>query len=153
MGRDSQAVHVRIVSYREALTPLWYDLAQYIRASILAPSLPPGALATPLSKAKLLGVEIPEPAGSEDPIPSVEESDPCSVVPKSKKQLQKWREAYEIVEESREEYKVEFLDSLIKKGTGTVADFQDAVASQMNWTVSDRTLRKIIKAGDAGCLD
>lgn len=158
LDRNRPPVSVRIGTFRKELVPLWYDLAQYIKSSILAPTIPPEVLAAPLQKHMILGVEPPEhdiiePNIGSSTTPSPVESDPCSTIPTKEKNLKKWRRAYAIVIETRQAYREEFLDSFAKKGTGKLADFQDAVANQMGWNVNERTLRKIIKAGDAGCLN
>ena len=75
------------------------------------------------------------------------------MLPKTDEYLKRWKKAYVIIKQRRVEYNNEFLNRKAEKRIPTNKDFQDAIAFDMNWTVSERTLIKIKKTGDAGLLD
>jgi hypothetical protein len=74
------------------------------------------------------------------------------LLPKSEENLARWRQAYAIILARRAAYMEEFKDS-VKKKRGRNSDYQDAIAHEMGWMITDRTLSKIIRAGEAGLLD
>jgi hypothetical protein len=74
------------------------------------------------------------------------------LLPTGKAAKEKWKKVYEIIKRTRHNYLEEYKDSSTKPGIIKLPDFQDAIANELNITIGERTLRKIIKAGDMGCL-
>jgi hypothetical protein len=73
-------------------------------------------------------------------------------LPKTAQTLARWRQAYAIILARRAAYEEEFKDSLRRK-RGRNSDYQDAIAHELGWLITDRTLSKIIRAGEAGLLE
>ncbi|MFC2053497.1 hypothetical protein ACFLV7_04245 [Chloroflexota bacterium] len=78
---------------------------------------------------------------------------PKNTIPKKDERKAIWKQAYSIILETKAEHLEIFLDNRKEKRSPTIADFQDAIADKMKETISDRTIRKIIKVGDAGLLE
>jgi hypothetical protein len=106
------------------------------------------------SGSKTVSAEPPELiAGPDSPFsPDAQPDQTSSLRPKTEKTLIQWRQAYAIVLKTRKAYLEEYKDGLSRKA-GRMADYRDAIAHEMGWAVTERTLRKIIQAGEAGLLE
>ena len=58
---------------------------------------------------------------------------------------QKWITAWDIIQEAREVYKGD-------RTNPTYAELRDAIGYEMDWFPSERTIRKILRAGDSGVI-
>jgi HEAT repeat protein len=72
--------------------------------------------------------------------------------PNSEKTLAKWKRAYSIVVQLREEYREAYVDGDTDYPEPRIADCIDAIASEMGWKRSYKTVERIIKTGDEGLL-
>ncbi len=73
--------------------------------------------------------------------------------PKKQETRAKWKEAYGIMLDLQEEYQSKFYELDIEDPTPKTADYIDALADRMKWKCTDRTVRKIKKAGSMGLLE
>lgn len=71
-------------------------------------------------------------------------------LPKTAKTLKKWREAYRILCKVRKEWRDP--DDWGNDTTLKLADYRDALRSKMGWRPSEKTVSRILRAGDAGLL-
>ena len=84
-------------------------------------------------------------------VEQIKEHPPSHYLPKKPVTLAKWKQAYDIIVDRREEHREEFLNNISGKRSLTYKDYQDAIAYDMDWTRSAKTIRKIIIVGDS-CL-
>jgi hypothetical protein len=88
-----------------------------------------------------------------DSLFSKNRKDICSeLLPASKTTKERWKRIYGVVVKTRQDYLEEYKDHSSKRSKGKIPDYQDAIAAELMITVGERTLRKIIKAGDLGFL-
>lgn len=71
-------------------------------------------------------------------------------LPKTAKKREKWREAYKIICEEREQWRDP--DDWGNDTTLKLAEYGDALRDRMGWRPSEKTISRIIRAGDAGWL-
>ena len=74
------------------------------------------------------------------------------LLPKNQRTRDKWREAYSIIVEVQTDYREEYEDLSIENPRPAIDDYRDAIATQMGWKPSGKTVSRIRKAGDAGLL-
>ena len=85
-------------------------------------------------------------------LPSKKDIEKMDIIPKTQKTLDSWTQAYQLIEEARKIYMEEYMGLEGDNPTPTIEEFRDYLASHMGWKRSERTLRKVIKAGDKGWL-
>lgn len=73
-------------------------------------------------------------------------------LPKRKSQLNKWKKAWSIIRKTQGKFKKEYENTRTDNPEPKVDDLRDALGGGMNWKPSEKTVRRIIKAGDEGLL-
>ena len=73
-------------------------------------------------------------------------------LPKTPKARKRWKTIYKIIVRTRGKYLQDYLENRATTKKPTLADYGGAIADKLEETVSERTIRKIINAGDAGLL-
>ncbi len=73
-------------------------------------------------------------------------------IPKTDKALERWKQAYEIITETRKHFREAWEEAADDNPSPKIEDYRDALADGMNWNPSDRTIRSIRNAGDSGDL-
>jgi len=106
---------------------------------------------------KEMGLIEPGPTGTADidDKNSQEKIDKCKKVelPKTKKTLIEYSEAYEVIQETRREYLSEYKSGNTKNPEPDIDDFYIQLIDKLNYKRCDKTIKKIIKLGDAGYLE
>lgn len=80
----------------------------------------------------------------------------CNQVPTKPDKKEQWRKIYKQWKKMNGEYGRDFADNIIRRAKPTIREFADRLTDipLMNGHVPERkTIGKIIKAGDAGCLE
>ena len=72
-------------------------------------------------------------------------------LPQKPETLQKWKKAYDIICQTRKNFQDAYGEGQTDDPTPKMADFRDALKAEPI-TYSEKTIRKIIKVGDAGLL-
>ena len=75
---------------------------------------------------------------------------PPDWVPKKEETIRRWRESYEAIIEVRDYYSAQYDDWDGDEPAPSMSDYKDAVAKIFGRHPSDKTIRRIIKAGDNG---
>ena len=76
------------------------------------------------------------------------------LLPKKQATLARWKAAYRVIVNRRESFQDDVLESRNKeKKKLTIEDYRVALTYEMKWSPGDRTIRNIIKEGDAGKLN
>jgi hypothetical protein len=156
LNRKRKPVHVRIVSCRPELTSLWFDLSQYIKASILVPNFPVDIIVTPLNKFVISG-ELPvSPLNLTVDDPAIERPQVRAIksiyLPKKPKFLMRWKKAYVIIKKHRAQHMTEFNDGYAERETPTLDELCDVLVDVFSRKPSTRTVENIVAAGDNGLL-
>ena len=74
-------------------------------------------------------------------------------VPSRQPDLARWRRAYPNLIETQERYREIYEDGDTDDPKPKMDDYRDALASEMGWRPTERTIRKILAAGGGGLLD
>lgn len=72
--------------------------------------------------------------------------------PKMPGTLEKYRRVFAVVVQTRERWRDLWEEGDLDNPSPKMEDYKDAIANEMNWKPSDRTLRKIIRFGDESLL-
>ena len=84
---------------------------------------------------------------------SVKRKNPCDeLLPKKKSTITRWKKIYQVVLGTRYKYLEDYKDARSDLKRGFLASTLVAIAGELKITISERTLRKIIEAGEKGCL-
>jgi hypothetical protein len=157
LDRKRKPVHVRIVSCRPELTQLWFDLSQYIKASILIPNIPVDIIVTPLNKLVISG-ELPvNPLNLIVDDPKLKRSQVLATksinLPRTPKFRKRWKKAFVIIREHRADHKVKFNSGDAERETPTLDELCDVLVDVFSRKPSTRTVENIIAAGENGLLN
>jgi len=74
-------------------------------------------------------------------------------LPKTEETREKWKQAYAIYVDRHEKYKEEVLDGRSKKASPSLSDLKIAILNDMDYDIDEKTIRNIIKVGDADLLE
>jgi hypothetical protein len=76
-----------------------------------------------------------------------------STLPKTPLGMKRWKNAYAVIKKIRKLYEMEYNDGIADTPTPTIDDLREALQPIYKRIPSDRTVEKIIAAGDNGFLD
>ena len=82
-----------------------------------------------------------------------EKSEGGDHIPTTEKAFARWVRIYEICTNLREEYLNDWKDSFKNKSEPLLEDYLDAIKGELGKDISEKTLRRILKAGDEGKLE
>ena len=156
LDRKRKPVHVRIVSCRPELTSLWFDLSQYIKASILVPNFPVDIIVTPLNRLVISGELSVNPLNLTVDDPALERPQVRATkhinLPQTPKFRKRWKKAYGIIKDHRAEHMIAFNDGNVKRETPITDELCEVLIDVFSRTPSGRTVENIVAAGDNGLL-
>ena len=75
------------------------------------------------------------------------------LLPKRQSTRNRWKKAYKIITEMREDYQEGFLEGKSHDPKPNILEIRQRILVELGWSRSDKTIYRIIKAGDKGCLD
>jgi len=85
--------------------------------------------------------------------PKSEKSDNKIKIPKRKLDLERWKKVYSICQETRKNMKEQYENGSTSQPKPSYPDYSDAIAMKMSERLSERTIERILAAGDSGLLD
>lgn len=82
-----------------------------------------------------------------------EDSECEELLPKKQSTRYRWKQAYQVIVSMRDEYAKLYQDNAAENPKLMIQDYQQGIFNEIRWKPGERTIFKIIKAGDGGCLD
>jgi hypothetical protein len=139
---EKMPVSLRIISFKEDCNLWWMNIAQDIIRE---------------SKVKLPNfshdIEISFPSKEDrDSDNSSITNTPSLYVPQDEKSKIEWKKAYAIILKTRKIFKKDWEELDRDSPTPKIGDYIDAISREMGKKRSERTIRRIITAGEAGLL-
>ena len=83
----------------------------------------------------------------------IKDSECEELLPKRQFTRNKWKQVYQIITIMREEYKESFLDKEAADPKLKILEIQQRILRELDLSRGERTIYRIMKAGDKGCFD
>lgn len=143
-GKETLAVR-----YRSGLDSEWVEyLQRQLETSGRSFNLVSMPFVSMPSPTPNIETEIATPLGAT----TLDQQHDATGLPKRQRQLDKWKKAWSIIRKTRTQFQKEYDNESTENPSPKLDDLRDALARKMKWKPSEKTVSRIIKAGEEGLL-